>query len=269
MDPPYIELGVRSAFSFLDGASTPEDLRAVIEQDPAIVARVLKVSNSSIYSFSREITTLTHAITLLGFRTVRNLVLAASLRQAFKEFGELEKKLWEHSVVAGAIASMLAERDGMDVEREEAFTAGLLHDLGKVALANNSRDEYLRVDAEVEAGRPAEEAEVGVFGFDHAELGACVARKWKLPEHLEAVIRHHHQPDQLPALTEPVRRLTALTTVTSALCTRVGIGRSGPVEDQPLASLAAWQTLGLSEDDEETILASVEEQAKELAAVFG
>ena len=122
-----------------DPNSSADDLRAVVDRDPALSARILKVANSSLYSFSRRIETVQHAIALLGFRTITNIVLAASLREVFTHFGLAEKQLWEHSTLTGTVAARLTTHDAIDVDREEAFTAGLLHDLGKIALNNTSR----------------------------------------------------------------------------------------------------------------------------------
>ena len=176
-----------------DPASSADDLRQVIDRDPALSARILKVSNSSLYSFSRKIETVQHSIALLGFRTVTNIVMAASLREVFTHFGLAEKQLWEHSTLAGTVAARLTEHAAIDVDREEAFTAGLLHDLGKIALNNTSRKKYTNVLAKVyNEGVSFTSAELEEFGFDHAELGACVAAKWKLSSSLENAIRYHH-----------------------------------------------------------------------------
>jgi putative nucleotidyltransferase with HDIG domain len=247
-----------------DPNASTEDLRRVIDRDPAVAARILKVANSSLYGFSRAIETLSHAIALLGFRTVRNLVMAASLRQTFKQFGLTEKLLWEHATLAGIVALRLAAHPRIAHDREEAFTAGLLHDLGKIAFNNSSREQYTRVVARVyNEGLSFVAAEREEFGFDHAELGACVADKWRLAESLITAIRYHHSPEALEKLDERQRRLTALTTLTTSACTRLGVGRRAPVEALVLSALPAWRALGLGDDDEEEILGLVEAQLRQ------
>lgn len=240
--------------------TSADDLRKVIDKDPAIAVRILKVANSSLYGFSRKIETLGHSIALLGFRTVRNLVMAASLRRAFKHFGLSEKLLWEHSTLCGAVSMRLAKTVPNAVDPEEAFTAGLLHDLGKIAMNNSSRDEYSKVIQRVyNDGVSFCEAEMDEFGFDHAELGACVAEKWRLPKRLEFAIRYHHDPAATAKLDASDRYLTALTTVTTACCTRLGVGRRNPVTELDVKALPAWEMLGLGDDDEESTLLVVEE----------
>jgi len=254
-----------------DPASSADDLRKVLDQDPALSARILKVANSSLYSFSREVETLRHAITLLGFRTVENLVMAASLRDVFKNFGLAEKLLWEHATLAGSVAGRLSSYGPIDVERESAFTAGLLHDLGKIALANTAREKYQKIVMRTyNEGMSFVDAERDEFGFDHAELGAAVADKWKLPSRLVDAIRyHHHTPDEYADLPQAESRLVALTSVVTRCATRLGIGRRGPVDAINPADLPAWQHLGLSEADVDPVLELVSEEAKAAEGMFG
>jgi putative nucleotidyltransferase with HDIG domain len=257
--------------SLVENPSTSaEDLRNAIDRDPAVAARILKVANSSLYGFARAIETLQHAITLLGFRTVRNLVMAASLRQTFKHFGLAEKLIWEHSAIAGAVALCLAKLPGVGVDPEEAFTAGLLHDLGKIALNNGSHESYTKVIARVyNEGVSFVDAERDVFGFDHAELGACVARKWRLTECLEMTIRHHHDPEALAKLEPRESKLTALTAVTTAACTRLGIGRRHPVEALDLTLLEGWNVLGFQDEDVDAVLTIVAQQVDQASYLAG
>lgn len=253
-----------------DPNASADDLRAVIERDPALAARILKVANSSLFGFSRRIETLRHAIALLGFRTVKNLVLGASMKEVFKRFGLTERLLWEHATRAGAVAARLTDHASIDVDREEAFTLGLLHDLGKIALNNAAPEEYSRVVARVyNEGVTFVVAERDLFGFDHAELGALVAEKWKLPPRLETAIRLHHTPEALETLPIEDRRLTALATVTTALCTRLGVGRRSPVESFDPRTLPAWAALGLGADDFDSVLEMATEVVKDSDGLFG
>jgi putative nucleotidyltransferase with HDIG domain len=251
--------------------ASAEDLRKIIEQDPTLAARVLKVANSSLYGFGRQIATLRHAVTLLGFRTVECLVLAASLRDTFKHFGLAEKLMWEHSTYAGVVAAKIATYKQVQVDREAAFTAGLLHDLGKIALSNVYRDRYQKVILRTyNEGCAAVDAERAEFGFDHALLGARVAEKWNLPPRLVAAIRHHHDaPADYPSTAPENHRLIALTTITTRVCTRLGLGRRGAVDTIELGSLPAWPLLGLGEDDVAPVLELVSAEAQVAKGLFG
>lgn len=253
-----------------DPNASADDLREVIEQDPGLAGRVLKAANSSLFGFARRIETLRHAISLLGFRSVKNLVLGASLKDVFVRFGLTERLLWEHSTRAGAVAAKLVEHASIDLDREEAFTLGLLHDLGKIALNNLAPDEYAKVMAKVyNEGVGFSAAERSIFGFDHADLGALVAEKWRLPPRVESVIRLHHTPSALETLPVVDRQLTALAMLTTALCTRLGVGRHGPVESLDPRTLPAWETLGLTDADLDPILELATSAVKESEGLFG
>lgn len=251
--------------------ASAEDLRKIIEQDLTLAARVLKVANSSLYGFGRQIETLRHAVTLLGFRTVECLVLAASLRNTFKHFGLAEKLMWEHSTIAGVVAGKLATYKEVRVDRESAFTAGLLHDLGKIAFSNVYRERYQKVVARTyNEGCAAVEAEGAEFGFDHATLGARVAEKWNLPTTLVHAIRfHHHHPNDYPKAAPEHLRLVALTTITTRACTRLGLGRRGVVDAIDLAAVPAWAFLGLTAEDVDPVLALVATEAQAAKGLFG
>lgn len=254
-----------------DSNASAEDLRKIIEQDPTLAARVLKVANSSLYGFGRQIETLRHAVTLLGFRTVECLVMAASLRDTFKHFGLAEKLMWEHATYTGVVAGKLATYGKIRVERESAFTAGLLHDLGKIALSNVFRDRYQKVVARTyNEAIAAIEAEREEFGFDHAVLGALVAEKWNLPATLVNAIRfHHHDPADYPKDAPASHRLIALTAVATRACTRLGLGRRAPVEAIDLGALPAWPVLDLSPEDVLPVLELVSAEAQAAKGLFG
>ncbi len=254
-----------------DAGTSADDLREIIEIDPSLAARILRVANSSLYGFRREVETLRHAITLLGFRSVESIVMAASLRDVFRNFGLSEKLLWEHSTLTGVVAGRLAQYGAIDVEREPAFTAGLLHDIGKVALANTYRKEYALVMARTyNEGVSFVEAERHQFGFDHALLGAHIAETWDLPDALIAAIRHHHdEPAAIAERPAEQARLVALTSVATRVCTRLGLGRRGPIEAIDITHASGWGVLGLGEDDVEPVIELATNEAKEAEGLFG
>jgi putative nucleotidyltransferase with HDIG domain len=254
-----------------DPNASADDLRLILEQDPSLAARVLKVANSSLYGFRREVETLRHAVTLLGFKTVESLVMAASLRDTFKQFGLAEKMLWEHSTFAGVIAAKLSKYRDFGVDRESAFISGLLHDLGKIAFSNVFRERYQKIVMRTyNEGIAAVDAEREEFGFDHALLGAQVAKKWNLPEPLVLAIRyHHHAPSEYPSLPPDQQRLISLTSVVTRVCTRLGLGRRGIVDAIDLTALPAWSALGLTKADVEPVLAAVNNEAQASRGLFG
>jgi putative nucleotidyltransferase with HDIG domain len=268
-DLPAIPEIAQAVMNALDDPNTSlRDLRKIVERDPAIVVRLLKVANSALYGFSRQIQTLEQAIGLLGMRTVKNLVLAVSLREVFKRYGLMEKLLLEHCSCGGPGAVRLARELGLGVSSDEAFVAGLLHDIGKIALANSDRDEYERIVARTyNEGVSFVEAERNHFGFDHTELGAQVSARWRLPARLETVVRHHHDPYSWPGLSAEERELTMLTALTTACLTKLGVGRQRPIEALELTALPAWQAFDLAPERERGLLAALSEEVKKAEAL--
>jgi putative nucleotidyltransferase with HDIG domain len=252
------------AFEVMKAIEDPDrsidDMRCIIERDPALSAQILRLANSSLLGFPIPARNISHAISIVGMRMIHNLVLSFSLKQGFKRFGFMESLLWEHSTLAGPLAARLASMPTIDLDRDDAFTAGLLHDIGKMALANNDHEGYERVVAQVyNEGIGFVEAERHQYGFDHTELGLAVARRWNLPGTLQNVIAGHHDEGVLSAMDEVDGRLTALTMITSACLTRLGVGRQGPVAGLDLAALPAWHFLHLEEGDVASILESSED----------
>ena len=106
------------------------------------------------------------------------------------------------------------------------------------------------------------------FGFDHAELGAEVASKWRLSQVLETVIRYHHDPQSVAGLPDAERQLTALLAITTACLSKLGVGRNAPVEAIDLAALEAWAVLELGEEQVEPLLEMVSEEVKKAGALM-
>ncbi|MHB8902206.1 MAG: HDOD domain-containing protein [Thermoguttaceae bacterium] len=180
-----------------DSSTGAVDLLEVVEYDAAMAARIMRTVNSSYYSIQNKVADLKLAITLLGFKEIRNLAMTAYVAQLFKKgkgYGSYTREgLWNHMIGVGIVGRLIAEVSRKTAPRE-AYLAGLLHDLGLILI-----DQYLNkpfhqlIDTLTEA-RSLVEVESEVLGFDHAALGAYVGSQWRLPEHLVATIRFHHDP---------------------------------------------------------------------------
>lgn len=191
-----------------DPTSTAQELNRIISNDPALCSRILKVVNSAFYGLPRQIGSINRAISLLGLNAVKNLAIAASLAKLFKG-GALgsrfdAKDLWTHSVATAATSKTLARTLRLNFA-DEAFLAGLIHDIGVVVELQANRDALLAavnglaVDAD---GTPTGDLlalERQHFGCDHPLFGFALAEAWKFPKSLAHVCGHHHDPRGLPA----------------------------------------------------------------------
>lgn len=121
-----------------------EKVKRIIGSDPALAAKILKVANSAFYGGFRNIQNLSQAILRLGLNSVRNIVIATSLKNVYKRFGLTEKLLWEQ-MIGSAMASNLLARQTRRADAEDAFIGGLLHDIGKVVINNEYPEAYARV----------------------------------------------------------------------------------------------------------------------------
>jgi len=173
-----------------------EELSTVIKNDQAMTPRILKLVNSSFYGFKSKIANINRAIILLGFNTISNAIVSVAIIDALSIKGSScdfdMKDFWEHSVAVAVISRHLAEKSRLCLP-EEAFTGGLLHDIGKLILVQHFPDIFNKVIVSAEENNitfyDAEKREIPVT---HAQLGAIMADKWKLPNCLIDTIKYHH-----------------------------------------------------------------------------
>jgi putative nucleotidyltransferase with HDIG domain len=237
-----------------DERATADELAKVVSSDPGVAARVLKISNSAFYSCQRQIQTLPSAIMLLGFNTLRSLVLASSVKDVFKPYGLLEKMLWEHSFGAALAARTIAE-ECRCVNGEEAFLAGLMHDIGKIILLNNDRERFQRlIERCYNDDLDFESAETTIYPFTHAEIGGYVLQKWNFPEVLVTAIIQHHRFDFDDKDDNYQRRITAVASLADLFCLKLGIGERTPREDLDIAGSPAVVILNLDEERIDRVL---------------
>ena len=225
-----------------DPKTSAMDLQRVISTDPGLTTRVLKIANSAFYSTGRSVETVSAAVVRMGFQTLRSLVVAACVQGLYRRVGLAEQKLWEHAVGVAATAHVLAQTLGMP-RLEEAFTAGLLHDVGKSVLHQGDPDRYAQVMEQVyNEGAWAHEVEMEIYGFTHAQVGGVVIRRWRLPEALEQVVWGHHDPSRVDAA---YRDMAALVHVADLVCLGMGVGIQTP-RPVPLYDSGAAQALALT-----------------------
>jgi putative nucleotidyltransferase with HDIG domain len=192
-----------------------KELIAVIEKDQALTGKMLRLANSAFFGQSRAVATIPRAVILLGFSTVRNLALGVKVWDAFG--GGVSKSvletLWGHSVAVGMVAKKLAARLRVG-DPDEAFTAGLLHDVGRLVLAMRFREEYWKATGGVKEVDAVDERERESFGVDHAEVGSWMLEAWALPVSIVEAVRSHHEAATRPETAGPLAladRLVAWT----------------------------------------------------------
>ena len=174
------------------GQASAADIAQDISQDQVLAAKVLKLVNSGFYGFRQPITTVTHAMVMLGLDMVKTLVLTASVMDIVSAMNRMMAGLWQHSLATARAASAIAER--LDAPNpEEHALSGLLHDMGKVVIAQVFAAEHVRIRSLVAERRCLQvEAELEVLGVSHAEVGSWLLRKWSLPDKLVYPIAYHH-----------------------------------------------------------------------------
>ena len=200
------EVTLRIADVIDDPTSSARDLHQIVASDPALSSRILKVVNSSFYGMPRQIGSMNRAISLLGLNAVKNIAMAASLGKIFRTSSAIEhfdaKALWSHSLNT-AVATCLVARESGSGCPDEAFLAGLLHDIGLMVELQHDQSMFRSIMTGMEtdeSGAPSSSliaAEEDFFGVNHQDLGAVLCEQWKFPRSLVSSTAHHHAPGQL------------------------------------------------------------------------
>jgi len=209
-----------------DPTSTAQDLHNVIAKDPALCTRILKVVNSAFYGLPGQIGSINRAIVLLGLNAVKNIAIASSLSKLFKG-GQLTpgfsaKDLWTHSVAVAAGTKALAQQMKLGLS-DEAFLAGLIHDVGMMVELQYDRNKLVEVLERTEAteGTDMLTVELEVFNAHHQDFGAALCDRWKFPRSFVHVCGFHHRPLDLPY---DQRALTTMVAVADRLAAGLDIG---------------------------------------------
>ncbi|MEA2101341.1 MAG: HDOD domain-containing protein [Thermodesulfobacteriota bacterium] len=235
---------------------TANDMAKLISSDHVLGAKVLRLVNSPFYGFPGRISSINHAIILLGFNVIKGVVLSASV------FDIMEKSmvgLWEHSlgcaITAGTISRYLKIS-----EPEEIATAALLHDIGKVLVKVSLSDDYDQIVHMVEARQCTFlKAELEILGVDHCQIGAWLADEWNLPEKLAIPIEYHHSPERAVALNDRA----CVIHVADSIVRAFGVGNGGDPW-VPEITPYAWQTIGMDTIDLEGLMQQIQIDLEEV-----
>jgi putative nucleotidyltransferase with HDIG domain len=243
---------------------SPADLNYVISLDPVLVGRVLKLLNSAYYGLSQKVTNMVRAIIMLGINTVKNLVLSTSimgtLSMSKKRQGLDMEGFWRHSLCVGVAAKLLAKQRGVDPKRiEEYFTAGLLHDIGKIPLNGVLSGDYMLAVTAADRDRISLfRAEDAALGLNHCAAGAMIVKAWKLSGPVGETIVHHHN---IAGYTGNSQDILYSIAVANQFAVRQEIGFSGDRFPEKTEK-EVWETLQIGhesfEEIEKTVLEEIE-----------
>jgi len=242
-----------------DPRSTANDLHKIVCNDPALSARVLRVVNSAFYGLPGQIGSIDRAIMLLGLNAVKNIAIAASLAKMFKSIAPCDdltgKDLWTHSVAVGAANKMITIAMGLALP-DEAFLAGLIHDIGLVVELQAENSSILEIVQRTKAGISFTQAEEAVLGADHQEIGQILTQRWKFPRSFQYVTGFHHRPQEL---AQENRLLAVVTHISDVICSQKELGVSITVTvPEPDPELV--QETGLPVEKIEEISENLEEE---------
>ncbi len=227
--PPLPAVIMRVMQTVNDPATSASDLNRLISADQALASKVLRLVNSSYYGFPRKISTVTNAVVILGFNTVRNLTTSLGVFNTFDSHGQKtalnRDHFWAHSLGTAVAASAVARRKGIGAKAvEEVFIGGLLHDIGKLFLDQYFPDQYaIAMKLALAAKISIWESEKTALGVGHALVGKRIAEKWNLPPSLTSMITLHHQP----AFAKEYFELTATIQAADHVARKLGLGSAG------------------------------------------
>ena len=247
--PSFPQAAAKLLEASKDEKTSLADLSKIVETDPGISVRVLEIVNSAMYGLKRKITALSEAVVFLGLDEIKKLAIGMTVFEKLFKSGRAEKfdrlLFWRHCI-STAVLSMEIARQTQYPDPEEAYIAGLLHDIGKVLLDVRGRVNYGDFIADLETSTDLViEKERSVLGLGHDDVGAFFCSLWKLPEKLTLAVKYHHQPFEHLGLTRDEMLLVSIVSVSDFLCWTQGIG-SFDIIRPPILPPEVEKTIDLS-----------------------
>lgn len=261
---PHVALEALRKCSAEDVA--PKDLEKVLAADPGLSARVIKLANCPLYTTGAEVTTVSAAVHVLGIRTLKGVIFAAAYDEAIANVpgsaGIDRKAIWMHSLLTAFSAREIAP--SCDADRDKAYVAGLLHEIGLITLARHAPEVVSRILAACEQeGKEVDDAAYDVLGFTTGDLGAVIADKWRLGEHVAAAARHLTRP----ALdcSDATRPTTFAVALGHVLALRAA---AKPGQEVEVAASLREHLAGLDPEELDAITERAQAGVREVASVF-
>lgn len=253
-----------------DPNSNTREIAALIENDPVLTTKVLKLVNSSYFGLSKELYSVNQALVLIGYNNMKNLILSTSMLRMFKDDKKVgsysRQELWKHSIGVGIVSKFLSKRYRLG-NIEQAFVAGLIHDVGKVIIDWFFHDQFVTIiNLADQESCWIREAEKRVLKATHEEIGSYIATRWHLPDVFRETIAYHHDPSG----ADLNQSLAAVVQVSDSIVRQLKVGYGGdstvPAVDESLKEILSVEE---SVDD---LLPFVEEElenSSDLFAMFG
>lgn len=244
--------------------SDAKRIAKIIEDDPAMMARILRVVNSAFYAAAEPVTSIQMAVARIGMTAVNNIAMSTAVFSAFGKAGtEFDRQeFWKHSICTGIAASVLYDRVRPVLterfSRDILHLSGLLHDIGKIIFEQFFHSEFIQSVKKSEIDQiPLYEAEKLLIGESHMNVGAWIGQKWNIADDLKNVILFHHDPDRAGSKKWG---LPNLVHAANYICIVEKIGNGGDAVPQSVQTI--WNRFGLTEGDISTIVEKVKEEAQ-------
>jgi HD-like signal output (HDOD) protein len=229
--PPEVYLKVKQTLDKPDFSF--KDLSKIINNDPALVVRILKIVNSPLYGFETKVESVDHALNVLGVEQLNQLILATSVMKDFKEFPKRlvdMKSFWRHSIACGVVGKILAKKHGF-MNSESFYLLGMLHDMGSLVLYSQlpevSKEILVRCKNNKEN---LFGVELELLGMTHARIGAYLLKEWGLPQKIYEPVAFHHQPLKSKEFTKE----TVILHLADCIADELGLGNSGEFVPYPI-----------------------------------
>jgi HD-like signal output (HDOD) protein len=262
--PPMPKVLLKAREVLSDPNSSFKDISKIIETDQAIAAKILKVANSAYYGLSGMVSSIHQASVVLGYQTLEQVITMVSssslLGKQLRGYGLDAGVLWKHSLATALASRLIAKKRTPSLEND-AFSVGLIHDAGKLAMDPYVASKRKEIDLFLRETSPSFlEAERRTLGFDHTEIAQDLCQKWKLPENQAAAMRYHHTPEASNG-----NQLAYVVCLANAISAQAGFGGGPGFEDQPIPP-GCLETLRLKTEELTEIASAVTSSVTQITA---